>query len=336
MARCALLATLLLTSTVTAAPPARPYSVLRAKAAVARGDRLADENKIDEAMKEFDAAIRLDPMWAKAYSGRGLVWGEMREWDKAIADFSEAIRLKPDYAVAFGNRGVAWGNKGDLDKAMADLTECIRLDPKQPEALCMRGGMWGWKHETEKAIQDLDEAIRLDPRCADAYAWRGEVRLSGEATAKEDLERALADFDAALALDPKRPATLLNRAFVRMERGDWKRALADLDAALALSPDRPKALYNRSLLRAACPDAMYRDARKAYDDAKRYCEVTKWKDPWAVSNLAAAYAEAGQFEEAVKSQKQALENPASATRGDELRERLKLYEQKKPYRLPEK
>jgi Tfp pilus assembly protein PilF len=81
MARSALLAALLLTSAATAAPPARPYSVLKAKAAIARGDRVTDEKKVAEAMKEFDTAIRLDPNNASAfaYRGMGLLGQRLRE-----------------------------------------------------------------------------------------------------------------------------------------------------------------------------------------------------------------------------------------------------------------
>ncbi len=63
---------------------------------------------------------------------------------------------------------------------------------------------------------------------------------------------------------------------------------------------------------------------------------SEWKVPGCFEAVAAAYAEAGQFDEAVKWQKKALEDPAFPTAaGDVTRERLKLYEQAKPYRTPE-
>jgi hypothetical protein len=77
----------------------------------------------------------------------------------------------------------------------------------------------------------------------------------------------------------------------------------------------------------------YRDGRKAVELAKKACELTEWKDAAVLATLAAAYAEAGQFDEAVKWQKKALEDKDfAASDGEKERTRLKLFEARKPYR----
>jgi tetratricopeptide (TPR) repeat protein len=84
-------------------------------------------------------------------------------------------------------------------------------------------------------------------------------------------------------------------------------------------------------MEATCPDAKYRDGKKAVDDGKRACELTAWRDAHALDTLAAAYAEAGDFQNAVKWQEKAVAlYPASSK--SELRSRLDLYKAHKPYR----
>jgi tetratricopeptide (TPR) repeat protein len=96
---------------------------MRGEAHYAKGD-------YDGAIADFSEAIRLDPKFAIAFSGRGLAYSAKGDHDRAIADFNEAIRLDPKSRIAFYNRGLAYDAKGDYDRAIADYTEAIRLDPK--------------------------------------------------------------------------------------------------------------------------------------------------------------------------------------------------------------
>ena len=73
------------------------------------------------------------------------------------------------------------------------------------------------------------------------------------------------------------------------------------------------------------------DARKTIDQV---CKEIEWKCGWHLDILAAAYAEEGKFDEAVRYENEALEDPAyqKAPAGDEFRQRLELYKQQKPFR----
>src|SRR5262249_21879307 len=87
-------------------------------------------------------------------------------------------------------------------------------------------------------------------------------------------------------------------------------------------------------LLAAGPDRV-RDGKQAVEHAARACELTAWKDPGCIATLAAAHAEAGDFDRAVEFQRKALAFPAyEKEAGKAGRERLHLYERKMPYRDP--
>ncbi|MFO0942258.1 MAG: hypothetical protein U0930_16090 [Pirellulales bacterium] len=107
--------------------------------------------------------------------------------------------------------------------------------------------------------------------------------------------------------------------------------MADYDKAIALNPYHADCLSNRAIIRAACPDASLRNGKLAIEDAKRANELTKGKDAEVLNVLAAAHAEVGQFDEAVKIQTQAAMRAKGKERLESL-ERVGLYSKKQPYR----
>jgi tetratricopeptide (TPR) repeat protein len=88
--------------------------------------------------------------------------------------------------------------------------------------------------------------------------------------------------------------------------------------------------YNgRAWLRATCSDEKYRDGASAVEDATTACELMSWNDFQSLETLAAAYAEAGDFVEAVDCQEKAIEL-AHDDKKEGCRIRLKLYKEGKP------
>jgi tetratricopeptide (TPR) repeat protein len=183
--------------------------------------------------------------------------------------------------------------------------------------------------EFDPAIKDLDEAIRLDPKCALAYSGRGAVRF-----AKKEYDKAIRYVDEAVRLEPDSPSSgYYIRGAAHYMKKDYARAVKDLDEAIKLNPKEAEALNSRAWAAAACPEAKFRDADNALRFAKAACEIDGWKNAFFLGTLAAAHAENGQFKEAVRWQRKALEDPAYKREcGEEGRKMLKLFEQGKPYR----
>jgi regulation of enolase protein 1 (concanavalin A-like superfamily) len=104
-------------------------------------------------------------------------------------------------------------------------------------------------------------------------------------------------------------------------------------AFLQQDPENVWALESRARLLAACPDERIRDADQALRDATKACELMQDKNPLFLSTLAMAHANRGDFENAVKYQEQ-VRDVAPQALWPELNDRLTLYRQKKPFRLP--
>jgi tetratricopeptide (TPR) repeat protein len=92
-------------------------------------ERGVDAVDLDEKLRFYSNAIRLQPDYADAFNNRGVARKGKGDLDVVIEDYNEAIRLNPDFADAFYNRGVARRGKGDLDGAIEDYNEAIRLKP---------------------------------------------------------------------------------------------------------------------------------------------------------------------------------------------------------------
>jgi tetratricopeptide (TPR) repeat protein len=261
--------------------------------------------------------------WALSMRGRG--WLDAGEPDNAIKDFSECIRLNPADAAAFNSRGIAWNTKREYDRALTDFNDAIRLDPRSPLAYYNRGFTWGVKKDYAKAIADFNEAIRLDPNYRTAYHARG-IAWS----VKNDFGRAIADYTEAIRLDPNYEIVFYNRGSAWYRKKEYDKALADYTEAIRLNPKYKLAYNNRAWLRATCPDADYRDGKKALESAISGLALDP-NDGSSMDTLAAAHAECGDFTEAVRWQEKALADP-QLKNDAAARRRLDLYRDMKPYR----
>ena len=84
-----------------------------AKLAAAHCARIVEEAEGEDAIQNYNEAVRLDPGNANYYRKRGDAYLQNNEHDKAIADFTEAIRLNPADAIAYSNRAKAHRELGD-------------------------------------------------------------------------------------------------------------------------------------------------------------------------------------------------------------------------------
>jgi tetratricopeptide (TPR) repeat protein len=293
-----------------------------------RGIAHSEKGEYAQAIPHFDEAIRLVPTVAQAYYNRGHAYSNLGKHDLALADYSEAIRLNPKDALAHFGRAFNYFNKNELDKAIADYTAAIRLDPKMADAYLYRGGLYDMQGKQPQALADFAEVIRLDPKNPYGYTSRAFTYLY-----QKEYDKALADSNHALKLDPTNVTAFCHRGFAYAGKKEYDKAMADYLKAERLDPKAPDSYGLRAWLWATCPDAKIRNGKKALEYARKACELTSWKNPNQWDTLAAAYAELGNFAEAVKWLSKALASPEFVPQERVLAQaRLKLYQQGKPYR----
>jgi Flp pilus assembly protein TadD len=282
------------------------------------------------ALDFFSGIIRDNPKDVAAYFVRGNIRCEQGEYAKAIADYNKAIELDAQDGPAYNGRGYAYRHLGEPDKALADFNKALQLDTKDSWAHNNRGILFFEKGEYDKAIADYDQALRLNPKHTWSYQNRGNAWA-----AKGDLAKAIADYNEAVRLDPRDANIYSNRGLAYQDQAAYAEALADFEHAVKLEPGRAAAQNHLGWLLATCPDAKYRDGKKALAAASRACELTAFKSPAMLNTLAAACAETEDLDAAVRWQARAVELAPKNLQAD-YRKRLDLYRSGKPYRMKAK
>ena len=225
-------------------------------------------------------------------------------------------------------KGVEAFEQKDFDSAVTNLTKAIEGNPTSPAAYFYRGLAYREMREYDKAIADFSEAIRLKPAPAPCYGNRGMVYFE-----KKEFEKAVKDLNEAVRLDPKNAIPYAGRGIIYQETKQYEKAEADYRTAIRLDPKLTTGLNNLAWFCATCPDAKFRDGKKAVELATQACELSGWKAWFELNTLAAAHAENGNFKEAVRWQKKAIDiGNHDKVFLEKANQRLKLYEKGEPYR----
>jgi tetratricopeptide (TPR) repeat protein len=287
----------------------------------------------EKAIVDFNRAIELNPNGWGAYIGRGLMYSRTGHEEKALVDLSQAIRINPHFGGAYDDRGNVYEHFRRYNEARDDFEKAIQLQPSSFAVHNDRGCLYQLIGKYDKALADFNESIHYNPGNAAAYYNRGNVQLQ-----TGHCDEAIADFNRAIQLKTagfpeydSRCVSFSGRAGAYYQKGDYARALTDSEEAIRIDSTFSPA-YNRiGWICAVCADPHFRDSAKAVQYARKACELSKWKDHKSVDTLAAAYAEAGNFEAAAKWENKALEADLTKQTASDYQTRLQLYRAEKPF-----
>jgi drug/metabolite transporter (DMT)-like permease len=147
------------------------------------------------------------------------------------------------------------------------------------------------------------------------------------------LDAALSEIDKAIALQPNQPELHVLRGTLWYLKLDEHNALRAFEAAIKLGSRDATAYNSAAWILSTSKDHSVRDGKRALELARQACELTAWQEPSFIDTLAAAHAEVGAFDEAVREQQRALDFPQFSFRnGPGARKRLELYKAGQPYR----
>jgi tetratricopeptide (TPR) repeat protein len=178
-----------------------------------------------------DAWNAVKPTTAVEYAGLVQIALGLDRLDDALRAADEAVKRDPQLADAFEMRARVWVRKGNKERAAADYARSADLmKPREAQDFLDRSILCELAGEPDKALADANRALELAPRLAAAFRQRGSIYRG-----KMDRARAVAEYKQALTvIEPRSAADYFDRGWLYNELGDYRSAAADLEQAILL------------------------------------------------------------------------------------------------------
>jgi tetratricopeptide (TPR) repeat protein len=292
---------------------------------------LSEKGRFAESVEEWAKALAISPDDAKAQNNMGRAYAGTGDFDQAMAHWRRAIEINPRNWEAHNNLGVALAQKGKVDEGIRHLRQVLEANPDYAADVHGNlGQMLALKGKPDAAIAEWRKAIELDPTYAQAYN-----DLGTELARKGRADEALAAWQRATAVNPRFAPAQFNLGNALDARGKVMPALAAWRGGLAVEPNHVPTLRRVAWLLATNRDASLRNGAEAVALAERAARLTGGQNASILDGLAAAYAEAGRFAEAVETGHRAQRLAAGQGKRDlaaEIQTRVGLYQRRAAYR----
>ena len=316
-----------------------------------------------ESERYFRQALRLKPGFLEAQSNLGLALTEQHRYEEAEQALREALRIKPDYSKALYCLGHLYYNMKRPAESEENFHRAILAEPTMVEAYYDLGTLLLEQGRRDEAIKCYRFALSLQPDYALVNSNLAKILVD-----KGELDEAIPLYERAVKASPKLAELRYNLALAYHHAGRLDEAISQFRTAIELNPGLAEAylelgrtladahrygeaidIFRRGLeveprhmimgnemawLMATAPDATLRNAPQAIQIGERLAELTARKEPKPLDTLAAAYAEAGRFDEAVATAREAAalaETQGLTNLASKIKSRASLYGKGRAY-----
>ena len=255
---------------------------------------------------------------------------QVSRWQNSITLFEHCLAVTENNYNIHNDYGSYLCKIGRLNQGIEQLNECLRLNSRHPRAHFNLGQALAERNDNQQAIFHLSEAVKINPDYARALDKLGTLLMQ-----QGDLANAAIRFAQLIRLNPQNDHAHYKRGRALLMTGDAAGAIKHFQKALKINPDRSDTLNDLSWILATHKDAHLRDGPEAVRLAQQACALTDYQIPEMLGTLAAAYAEADRFPEAIEAAQKAIDLYQAFGRAEsaaQAAQQLQLYQQQKPYR----
>jgi spermidine synthase len=259
-----------------------------------------------------------------------LTWRRAHVYEDAEVLWRDTLQKNPGAFIASDNLGALLLARGELGAAAKLFEDALRAKPDHAEGLDNLGLISQRQGKLDEAVTYFRDALRCDPNFPNAHNNLGTV-LAQQGRSAEALEH----FDAAVRLRPSFAKAQQNRGIVLERLGRSSDAVAAYRETLRFDPGAREVEKRVAWILATDPDPAVRNGVEAVRLAQAASLAAGGNDPLALDVLAAAFAEAGRFDDAVRTAERALQlaaPPAADGAREAAEARLALYRAGRPFR----
>jgi tetratricopeptide (TPR) repeat protein len=268
-------------------------------------------------------------------------WKQTTYWRNSEALWTRALAVTSDNDVALTNLGTLLMERGQLDEALSYFQKALAVRSGSEHrhyhlSLALIhdsvGNALGRKGRLDDAIAHFRQAIELRPDFPDAHYNLGTALFQ-----KGDLDGAIAEWRTTLSIHPYDAGAHTGLGNALAQKGLLREAADHYEKALQSEPDSILPLNNLAWVMSTGPDDSLRNNEIAIQLATKANQLSKESNPVFIRTLAAAYAEAGQFDKAIETARRALEQANAQGVHDlaiQIQEELDLYRRRTPLRDP--
>ena len=191
------------------------------------------QGRYDDALAQYQAALKLNHQHAAALSGFGNVLTALGRGKEAVEYYEAAIRINPNLIETHFNLGNLKKAQKKYDESEKHYLEAIRLNPRYAAAYSNLGGVLYAQGLGKRGIEHIHHALEIDPGLITAYNELGYILCN-----EGKLSEAARVLETALRLNPAFAPAYSNLGSVRNRQGRPEDAVEMFREVLRLQPQR--------------------------------------------------------------------------------------------------
>jgi protein O-mannosyl-transferase len=267
---------------------------------------------------------------ALAHNNLGSVWWRSGRVDDAIREYEAALKITPESPLARNNLGSAFLKQGKAAEAIQEFQRVLSRDPQSITGRFNLAGALLRSGRATEAVAEYEKALAIKPDFAQGHLALGHALMRDERVAD-----AIAQFKIAVQLQPGYAHARNSLATAFAAKQQWGEAIRCWRESLEIYPTNVAAQSGLAWTLATAPDPTLRNGAEALAISQRLSQTTEASNPIILRVLAAAYAEAGRFPEAIEATERGIALATSQYRSDLaalLQSDLKLLQSAQPLR----